>query len=74
MRGNHTVMFLSLSFSLPPLLSKNKYIKSLKKEKPAKRSVNAGVDIMKPIYNMAEVYKKIKTLYVIPVEPLRKYL
>ena len=29
-RGNHTLMFLSLSFSLPSLLSKNKYTKSLK--------------------------------------------
>ena len=26
-RGNHTLMFLSLSFSLPSSLSKNKYIK-----------------------------------------------
>ena len=30
-RGNHTSMFLSLSFSLPSPLSKSKYIKSLKK-------------------------------------------
>ena len=29
-RGNHTLMFLSLSFSLPSLLSKNKLIKPLK--------------------------------------------
>ena len=27
-RGNHTLMFLSLSFSLPPPLSKNKWVKS----------------------------------------------
>ena len=31
MRGNHTLLFLSLSFSLPSPLSKNKYITSLKK-------------------------------------------
>ena len=31
-RGNHALMFFSLSFSLPSLLSKNK-IKSLKKKK-----------------------------------------
>ena len=31
-RGNHTLMFLSLSFSLPSPLSKNKQIKSLKKK------------------------------------------
>ena len=30
MKGNHTLMFLSLSFSLPSPLSANKYIKSLK--------------------------------------------
>ena len=29
-RSNDTLMFLSLSFSLPSPLSKNKYIKSLK--------------------------------------------
>ena len=31
MRGNHILMFLSLSFSFPSPLSKNKYIKSFKK-------------------------------------------
>ena len=31
-RGNHTLMFLFLSFSLPFPLSKNKYIKSLKND------------------------------------------
>ena len=30
-RGNHTLMFLSLSFSLPTPLSKNKQIKSFRK-------------------------------------------
>ena len=30
-RGNHTLLFLSLSFSLPSPLSKNKWTKSLKK-------------------------------------------
>ena len=34
-RGNHTLMFHSLSFSLP-LLSKNKYTKSLKKKPTCK--------------------------------------
>ena len=29
-RGDHTLMFLSLSFSFPSPLSKNKYIKTLK--------------------------------------------
>ena len=33
MRGNHTLMFLFLSFCLPSPLSKNKEIKSLKKQK-----------------------------------------
>ena len=32
-RGNHTLMFLSLSFSLPSSLSKNKINKILKKKK-----------------------------------------
>ena len=32
LRGNHTLVFLSLSFSLPSPLSKNKEIKSLKKK------------------------------------------
>ena len=32
-RGNHALMFLSLSLSLPPPLSKNKKIKNLKKDK-----------------------------------------
>ena len=31
-RGNHTLMFLSLSFSLPSLLSKNKFIVEIKKK------------------------------------------
>ena len=33
LRSNHTMMFLSLSFSLPSPLSENTYIKSLKKNK-----------------------------------------
>ena len=37
---SHTSMFLSLSFSLPSPLSKNKYIKSLKKTKKKVNYIN----------------------------------
>ena len=42
-RGNHTLMFLSLSFSFPSPLSENKYINSFKKEEiKGERSRSTG--------------------------------
>ena len=40
-RGNHTLMFLSLSFSLLSPLSKNKINKILKKKKKEKTFIDA---------------------------------
>ena len=42
MRGNHTLMFLSLSISLPSLVSKNKYIKYFLKKKKGKNDKAKG--------------------------------
>ena len=56
MRGNHTFMFLSLSFSLPSPVSKSK-IKSLKKRKSeipasfAKSENLATLDLSRVSYN-----------------------
>ena len=45
LRGNHTLMFLSLSFSLPSPLSKNEYIKSFLKIKKMLLRNDLGVPL-----------------------------
>ena len=72
MRGNHTLMFLSLSFSLP--FSKNKLIKS-KREKKKERgeSLNDGngyiAEVMPDVEYIGEVMPDVELLPVLFFSP-----
>ena len=52
MRGNHTLMFLFLSFSISSPLSKNKYKKSLRKKQPENNYPSAYIDILMLMYRL----------------------